>query len=62
MNPTIETADIIKQIEKIKAMVICARTTIGGIGDHEAEAAAILLMEADNRLYALMEAIEEEES
>lgn len=54
----IDTSSIIKQIKKIQAMVICARVTIDSTADTDAQAAATLLMEADNRIYDLKLAID----
>ncbi len=59
MSATIETADIIKQIEQIQAMIFCARQTVAAEHSHECDMAANLLMAADNRLFAIKEALTE---
>lgn len=58
MSATIDTSSIIKQIEKIQAMVFCARETVATEETHEANMAAILLRDADNRIYDLKLAID----
>jgi hypothetical protein len=62
MNTTIETATLYREIEKIQAMVICARVTVDSIADTDSQAAATLLMEADNRLFALKQSLEPKEA
>lgn len=58
MNTTIDTTDIIKQIEQIQAMVYCARQTVAAEKTHEGDMAANLLLQADNQIFNLKRSID----
>lgn len=61
-SKTIETADLARKIGKIQAMVYCARQTVAAEKSHDCDMAANLLMAADNRLFAIKEALTDAEA
>ena len=52
------TSDVIRELEKIQAMVFCAGTAVAAVHTHDSDMAAILLRDADNRIYDLKLAID----
>lgn len=53
-NTNLDTSTIIRRLEKIQAMVVCARHTAKVCNALEGVHAATILMEADNLIFDLM--------